>query len=197
MDKKLLELFEHNNGILRTKQLTSNGIYYKKIQTLLNRGEIIQPMRGYYQMSSHLNYSDVPLLVAMFPDAVLCMESALSHYGYTECTPSEWQLAVVSNTNRTRFNIDYPFVRPHFIEQNKFSIGITETVIDDCKIKIYDKERTICDILLHKNKIDAEIYNYAIKSYLKDEKKNIPRLMEYSVKLRVEKKVREVVGIWL
>ena len=42
-----------------------------------------------------------------------------------------------------------------------------------------------------------EIYNKAIQSYIKDPKKNIPRLMTYAKKLRAEKKVRTTIGVWL
>ena len=44
--------------------------------------------------------------MALFPDGVHCMESALDYYGYTDRTPSAWNLAVDSKSTRTRFYIE-------------------------------------------------------------------------------------------
>ncbi len=74
---------------------------------------------------------------------------------------------------------------------------IEEAEIDGRSVKIYDRERTICDLLLHKNKVDGEVYNIAIQRYIRDPKKMEARLMKYAKLLHVEKKVREILGIWL
>lgn len=47
------------------------------------------------------------------------------------------------------------------------------------------------------SKMDKEIFNKAIQGYVNDPKKNIPNLMMYAKKLRVQKKVKELIGVWL
>ena len=47
------------------------------------------------------------------------------------------------------------------------------------------------------NRMDKEIFNKAIQSYVKDPQKNIPNLMEYAKILRVQKKVKDLIGVWL
>ncbi len=197
MEKKIQQLFCANGGILRTEQLTSAGVYYRKLQALLKSGEIAPITRGFYQLESEQKFSDLPLLLAMFPDGILCMESALMLYGYTERTPAEWHIAVDHKTARKRFAIDYPFVKPHFITSDKFPIGISTSEADGCQVQVYDRERTICDVLYHKNKLDAEVFHFAIQSYVKDSQKNPANLIPYAKQLRVEGKVREVLGVWL
>ena len=91
-------------------------------------------------------------------------KSALQHYGYTEHTPTAWQLAVDEKTARSRFKLSYPKVHPHFITSSKFPIGITTLSIEGVQIKIYDKERTICDWLLHRNKMDADVFSQTMRS---------------------------------
>ena len=44
---------------------------------------------------------------------------------------------------------------------------------------------------------DKEIFNKAIQGYVKDSKKNIPNLMKYAKVLRVQKRVKEMIGVWL
>ena len=190
-------IFEQHGGIMQTSQLEENGIYYKKLQQLIEEGEVEQVRRGYYQYIDENAFSEVTVIKKLFPDGILCMESALEYYDYTECTPSAWHIAVDANSTRTRFYLDYPVVKPHFIQRNRLDIGVTEVEIDGVKISIYDRDKTMCDCLYHRNKMDAEVFNNAVRCYLKDEKKNLARLAEYARALKVEKKVREVLGAWL
>ena len=74
-----------------------------------------------------------------------------------------------------------------------------ETVgaIDGHEVRIYDKDRLICDCLRYRNKMDKEIFNKAIQNYVKDSKKNISSLMQYAKVLRVQKRVKDLIGVWL
>lgn len=197
MDKELREMFEIHGGILKTRELLRCGYYHRKIQQLISDGEIEQIRRGYYQCLDDNSYSEIAIIAGLFPDAVICMESALDYYGYTERTPAAWNLAVPDSSSRRRFRIAWPVVKPHFISQSKFPVGITDTEMEGTKVKIYDRERTICDCLTHRNKMDAEVFNSAIRGYLADPKRSEARLGKYAVTLRVQGKVQEVLGIWL
>ena len=197
MSENLKLIFVKHGGIMRTAELKEAGYYYKKIQKLLDSGEIEQVRRGYYQYSGEDSFSDISSIIALFPDGVICMESALDYYGYTDRTPSAWHLAVDYKITRTRFYIDYPIVKPHFIRSDRYPVGIVNGKIDGKPVKVYDRERTICDLLLHRNKVDGEVFNAAIRRYINDPKKMEARLMKYAKVLHVEKKVREVLGVWL
>ena len=106
-------------------------------------------------------------------------------------------IAVDRQTSRRRFQIDYPIVKPHFVVSDKFSVGIEIVEIEGSEIQIYDRERTICDCLKHRNKLNAEVFNGAIQCYLADGKKNEGRLGKYASVFHVDKKVRGILGIWL
>lgn len=49
MNQDLRNAFLKKGGILQTKDLRQLGYYYQKIQELLEKGEIEQIRRGYYQ----------------------------------------------------------------------------------------------------------------------------------------------------
>ena len=76
-------------------------------------------------------------------------------------------------------------------------LGLTSGEIDGHSIRIYDKERVICDCLRYRNKMDKEIFNKAIQSYIHDPGKSIPKLMEYAEPLRVKKIAKDLIGVWL
>ena len=111
--------------------------------------------------------------------------------------PAEWNFAIDKNVSKRRTKIDYPFIKAYRVESELVTLGETEGEIDFHKVRIYDRDRTICDVLRNRNKMDREIFNKAVQGYVKDPKKNIPNLMEYAKVLRVQTKVKELIGVWL
>lgn len=182
---------------MTTSQLNAEKLYYRDIQRMLDEGLIEKIKRGYYHWIEDYDNSEIVIINSLFPDAVLCMETALFYYRYSDRIPAEWNIAIDKNTSRKRIKIDYPFVKAYRVEPELVTLGETEGEIDFHKVRIYDRDRTICDVLRNMNKMDKEIFNKAIQGYVKDPKKNIPNLVEYAKVLRVQKKVKEWIGVWL
>ena len=190
-------VFDAHGGMMRTGDLSREKIYYADIQRLIREGYIEKVRTGYYQWVQNAYPSEVRTVVRLFPDGIICMDSALRHYGYSDRMPTEWHIAVSKDSNKTRFHIDYPFVKPYFVEPNLLELGLTQGEVDGISVRIVDKERAICDCLRYRNKMDREIFNKAIRSYIADPEKNIPTLMAYAKPLRVAKPVRDLIGVWL
>ena len=190
-------IFKQYNGMMRTKELQQEHIYYQKIQQLIQEGHIEKVRYGYYQWVDSDDFSEAGTIIRLFPDAILCMDTALRYYGYSDRTPLEWHLAVSKDSCKTRFNIDYPFVKPYYVKPTILELGLIEREMDGHTIRIYDKDRVICDCLRYRNKMDKEIFNKAIQNYINDPEKSIPRLLEYSEPLRIKKIAKELIGVWL
>lgn len=199
MDKPIdiEKVFKENEYIMTTAQLNDAKIYYADIQRLMTEGLIEKIKQGYYIWSQIFPGSEVTIIKKLFPDAVLCMLTALFYYGYSDRNPSEWNLAIDKNTSRGRVKIDYPFIRPYRVEHSLLSLGETTGRIDCIEVSIYDRDRTICDMLRNINTMDKEIFNKSIQAYIRDSKKNIPNLMKYAKILRIEKRVKDLIGVWL
>jgi len=194
---EIKSIFEHHGYVMRTAELRASKIYYEDIQKLLNDGVIEKIKQGYYHLVNENNNSEANIISRLFPDAVLCMNTALFYYGYSDRTPSEWHLAVDKDIPKSRVKIDYPFIKPYFIESSLLDLGSTTGDIDSNKVRIYDRDRTICDCLRYIGKMDKEIFNKAVQGYVNDVKKSIPNLMQYAKLLRVQKKVKDLIGVWL
>lgn len=189
--------FEANGGMMRTGELSREKIYYADIQWLILEGYIEKVRTGYYQWINNTDPSELSTVVRLFPDGIFCMDTALRYYGYSDRTPAEWHIAVSKDSNKTRFHIDYPFVKPYFVEPSLLELGLTSGEMEGTSIRIADRERMICDCLRYRNKMDREIFNKAIQSYIADPEKRIPNLIAYAKKLRVAKPVRDLIGVWL
>ena len=191
------QIFENSGGMLRTKELYAEKVFYNDIQKLIKSNYVDKIRYGYYQWLDEDNSSEVRLINQLFPDGILNMDTALFYYGYSDRIPYAWHLAVSKDSGKSRFRIEYPFVRPYFIEPDLLDIGLAVGEIDGNHVRIYDKERTICDCLRYRNKMDREIFTKAIQKYVYDSSKNIPRMMQYAQKLRVTETVKNIVGVWI
>lgn len=194
--EQIKNFFDKNEIVLTTKILNKNGFCNQKIKKLLDSKIIEKLKRGYYHyLLSDYSYCEIPILTSLFPEGVLYLESALDYYDYTDRIPNAWHIALDRNKSRKQIEIQYPIVKLHFIKN--FSLGITKIKVDGTEIKIYDKERTICDCIKNRNKMDYEQYCKSIKGYVNDKNKRIGVLAEYAFKLGIDKKVREILGPWL
>ena len=183
--------------IIRTADLNKIGLLSREIADLVDVGKLERIKQGYYRLAQIENDSDAKLISELYPDGVLCMTTALFYYGYSDRTPLTWDIAVDRNTSKARFNIDYPYVKPYYIDKAHLDYGITEAVYEDYILKIFDRDRLICECIKHENKMDREIYNKAIQAYINDNKKNITNLLDYAKRRNIHKKVRERIGVWL
>ena len=187
-----------NQELIRTSELNRLSIYSKEISELVESGYIERVKQGYYRIVEHTeDHSEAKLISQLYPDGIICMVSALFYYGYSDRTPINWDIAIDRNVSKARFNIDYPYVKPYYIDKAHLEYGVTEGQYEDCVLKIFDRDRLICECIKHENKMDREIYNKAIINYINDPGKNVTNLLDYAKKRNVHKKVRERIGVWL
>ena len=191
------KIFDTHNGIMKTQAIHDNKICADYLAFLCRQGYVERIRHGYYQWNDERAYSEPALIAGLFPDAVLCRESALQYYGYTDRTPAAWYLAVSRKATRSRFKIDALLVKPVFLTQEHLDLGVETALIENTTLKIFNREHIICDCLRQENKMDAEVFNKAIQAYIQDPQKNVPQLMTYAKLLHAENKVRKMIGVWL
>ena len=199
MDKygEIKEIFKSHDGIVRTSDITERGIHNTWLNKLVDQGVVSKIRRGVYEWIASGAQEDAKILKRLFPDAIVCMNSALFVHGYTDRTPDAWHLAFDRNINKKRLQVNYPPIIPYYVRPHILEIGMIHEAVNGTILRIYDRERTICDLLRHSTKIDHEILNKAIQSYLKDDQKDIGNLVQYARVLRVNVKVQHWIGVWL
>lgn len=190
-------VIEKNNGIAKTVQLNEAGLQNFEIVKMCERGELERIKHGYYQMANHMEIAEERMIATFFEEGIVCMESALFYYGYSNKTPLVWTIAVPRTITRTKIKIDNFAFKVYFVPNDKLAIGKTEGVFNGIKLPVYDRERTICDCFKYRTKMDNEIFNRAINAYVADEKKNLGNLSKYAKEMKVYKKVNELMEVML
>ena len=105
------KVFDIYDGVMKWNELVENNITVRIIENLINQGYVEKMKFGYYQWIDNPIFSEPALINKLFPDAIVCMESALQYYEYTNRTPSTWNLAVDKNSSKSRFRIEYQIGR--------------------------------------------------------------------------------------
>ena len=199
MDKKILskQVIIEKGGIAKTSDFVAAGIPAVDIVNLCNTGFLERIRHGYYQLADGNTSSEEQLIATLIPKAIICVESALFHYGYSDFAPRKWSIAVPRSMSRTKLDIDALALQTYYVQSEIYELGKTTADFNGVMLPVYDRERTICDCFKYRSRLDNEIFNKALNAYVNDSKKNLRNLSGYAKKLRVHKKVTELMEVLL
>src|SRR5665647_3197122 len=120
---------------MKTSDLYKNGVTKYEIKKFTDSHFLERISKGNYKLFSE-DISDVKLISLLLPEAVLCFDTALYNYGYSDRTPIEWHLAIDKDISKSRVRIDYPYIKAYYVEHNLIHLGVEDIVIEDVKMKI-------------------------------------------------------------
>lgn len=190
-ENKILNLF--NNGFLRNKDLVDNNIPSVYLTRLVNNNVIERVSRGLYVRTNSLP-DDLVILQNKSKNAIYSNMTALYLYGFSDRLPIKYDITVNSGYNGSLQEVDN--VNLFYTKKELFNLGEIVYRLDSGNlIKVYDLERTICDVIKNKNRLDQELVNKALRKYFYSKEKNTLKLYEYAKKMKIYKKVRSVFEI--
>lgn len=192
---KIIQLAKENNGYISTHLLTKHNIARVYLSQMVETNQLVKVTRGLYMLP---DYFEDEFYKYQFTNntAYFSLETALYLHGLNNRIPMTYQLFVPNHYNgnlQKNKNVELIYVNPTVL-----SLGSIE--IDSPygnKIKTYDIDKTICDIIKYKNRIDSEIFSKALKEYVKLKNKNINHLILYAKKMNIEKEVRKYMEVLL
>ena len=188
---------ESRGGIAKSADFVAAGIRAVDVVNLCNAGYLDRVRHGYYQMAEQHETAEEQMLATLIPQGIVCVESALFHYGYSDFAPRKWSIAVPRSVSRAKLDVDALPVQTYFVQQDLYELGKTTGDFDGVTLPVYDRERTICDCFKFRSRLDNELFSKALNAYANDPKKNLSNLSVYAKKLRVYKKVIELMEVLL
>ena len=196
--KEILKtVIENNGGIAKTSDFVANGINKYEVAAFCKEGVIERIRRGFYQLPQSENIIEEQLIRELLPQGIICVESALFHYGYSDFSPREWSIAVPRTAYSAVKNIDEFPVKAYYIRRELLDIGKALSDFNGVILPVYDRERTICDCFKYRTKLDNEIFNKSVNAYTADEKKNLANLSIYAKEMQLYTKVMSVMEVLL
>ena len=190
---KIQTLFKNNGGFITRKDIDSAGIPSWFLSNFVRKNNLIKVAPGFYA-SDNFPIDDLFILQKRFSKYVFSGMSALYLHGLTDKIPTEIEVTAPQNYNPSRETINNLFIRK-ISNADKYNLGIDEikTMFGNT-VKVYDEERTVCDVIKYRDRYDSETFVKAIKSYIKKTNNQI-KLFKYARELGVEKKVYEVMEV--
>ena len=184
-------------GVAKSADFVAAGMRAVDVVNMCNAGYLDRIRHGYYQLAEADLSSEEQLLATLIPKGIVCVESALFHYGYSDFAPRKWSIAVPRSMSRTKLDVDALALQTYYVQSDIYELGRITDDFDGVMLPVYDRERTICDCFKYRSRLDNEIFNKALNAYANDTKKNLHNLSVYAKKLRVYKKVTELMEVLL
>lgn len=187
------QIIEQNNGIVSSKMIGQLGLSRQYLSILEKNDEIERTSRGVYQTLDSFEDSFY-LFQTRYKKAIFSHMNALYFYGLTEEYPYNYSITVPNNYHNDAFNEK---CNVFYVTDDIYDLGLSEVISPNGnKLKAYDRERCICDIIKSKNRMDLEQVKKTIKLYMKSKNKDMNKLSEYSKKMGISKQVIEIMWIF-
>ena len=186
-ESKILKLFK--NGYLTTKDVTDNNVPRIYLTKLIKENKIERVSCGLY-IKKNVLVDEFVILQSKSKYAIYSNTTALYLHGFSNRIPIKYDITIKSGYKgslQKGKNVNLFYTKKELLE-----LGVIDYKLDSGNIiRVYDLDKTICDIIKNKKKIDAEIFNKAIREYFYSKKKNTLKLYEYAKKMNIYDKVRD------
>ncbi len=186
--KKIMDYIKSKGGYAKMNQLREAGFQTRDIKKLVDDGKIEKVKSGLYKIwdvidGGTINPSFIDICKAS-PKSVICLLSALDYHDLSTINPSSIHSAI-PKTKKPPV-MDYPPVKFYYWEKSIYETGIMEIKTKSGTVKIYDKEKTICDLFRYRDKLGEDIALEALKNYLNLKTFKLNKLQEYAQKTRIK-----------
>lgn len=188
--KILKNFIDNNNGILLTTDVDNMNIHRQYIKILCDENYIQQVARGIY-VKNGKSINEIFLLQQRYKKGIFSHNTALYLYNLTDRAPLKYDITFESKTR-----IHDKSIAAHYIKEELFLVGVNTVDMEDgTTVNCYDIDRTIIDMIRNRNKIDGQIFNTAIKEYMKRKDKNLINLAKYAKLFNVQNILKQYMEV--
>lgn len=182
---QLQTLFRQHGGKLRLSEALAQGFSRYQFYQLRDEGVIEPVSRGLYRLADlpAIENPDLVAAATRFPNAVLCLISALDWHGITTQIPHQVHLAVERDARLPV--LDYPPVAGYRFSGRAFSAGIEPVDVDGITLNVYSPEKTLADCFKFRSRIGMDVVLEALELYRTRKTFRPGKLMEYARICRV------------
>ena len=193
VSKQIIQLAKENNGIITAADVSEKGILRGNLKNLVDSGRLEKTARGVYILPE-IWEDEFVNLQARFKKGIFSNETALFLWDLTDRTPNRYDMTFPETynlINAKKEGINCSTVKREWYAEGEVKLKSPGGNL----ITAYSMERTLCDILRKRNRVDTGVVTEAFKRYISRNDKNIPLLSEYSKKFRTEEKVRRYLEV--
>jgi predicted transcriptional regulator of viral defense system len=190
---KIDMLLKDHNGIIRTSNAVDAGISRTTLVKLVKTGKLERIAHGQYIRSDNMA-DELYMLQRRSDKIVFSHETALFLHDMAERTPFLHSLTIPSSDKLSPALSDG--CKVYYVKPELYGVGrCTVKSKMGNEVIAYDAERTICDILRSRSRVDSQTFAEAMKSYAVRKGQNWNRLREYAEAFHVTKLLRQYLEV--
>ncbi len=191
----IVQLLVRNKGYIKTSEVVENNISRSYFGEYVKKNNLIKVAQGLY-MSEDNWQDDLFVLQNRYPDLIFSHETASFLLGLSSREPIEVSITLDSKKGSTRLNNESVCV--YKIKKDLLEVGMIEgqTPLGN-RVRHYNSERTLCDLVRSRNKIEVQEVRAAVKTYLRSKDKDIPKLMRYAKLFKVTNFIKQYTEVLL
>ena len=192
-DQKISSLLHKKNGLVRTADAVNAGISRTTLSQLAKDGKIERIAHGQYIKPDDLP-DELYLLQQRSKMIVFSHETALFLLDMAERTPIQHALTIPSNSKLSPSlseGIKIYYVKP---ELHDMGVCFASSKMGN-EVKVYNAERTICDILRRRSRVDSQTVAAAMKNYAARNGQDWSLLSKYAEIFHITKLLRQYLEI--
>ncbi len=190
-----LKEYIQENLVITNKEAEDLGYTRHNLSELTKSGQLERLRPGLYQLKGKV-IDDFVLISSNSNRIIFSHQTALYLYDLSDRTPNVFHISVPQGYNASHIKNRYEDLQVHYVKKDLYEIGKTEIKSPQGNIiPIYDIERTICDIIIDRERIDKQIFTEVIKRYFKSPNKNLRRLIKYSRLFKIEDEIRKYIEV--
>lgn len=195
LPNELWSVLNQNGGIVTTAQANEVGVSNERLRLLVKSDHLRRLTFGVYILPDEL-VDKMYIAQIRRPKIIYSHETALFLHGLSDRDPINYSVTVPTGYNASRLQEDGFTV--FMIKRELHEIGVTKsTTMFGNSITVYGMERTICDCMRSRNRLDIAIVNDAIKRYARRKDKNLNVLMQMADTFQVTNLIRSYMGVLL
>ena len=197
MDKNdiLQQLIETNNGYLLSAMVNENNISRAALSKYIKEKGLERIARGIY-ITDDVWPDELYIMQVRNKAVIFSGETALYLHGLIDREYSEICVSVPTGYNASHLKTGNVQVR--YASKSSYGLGVcTVPSTSGNMVKVYDRERCICDLISDRNKMEVQNFQTAMKEYMSDKGKKIFRLVEYAEKLGMRDEVMKYVEVFV
>ena len=188
------ELMKNNNGYITSRELDMFDIHRMYLSIMKEKGLIEKVAPGIYIDTNKIEDNYYIFSLSM-PNAIYSHMTALYFHGLSIKEPNDvYDITVKRSYNSNHLKKHNVF----YVDNDIYELGLTEVETPmGNKVKVYDIERCICDIIRSKNRMNFEHVKHSVREYVKRKDKDLFKLSLYAEKLGVKEAVMDYVDMML
>jgi predicted transcriptional regulator of viral defense system len=160
--EKIRKLLDDQHGSLLTSDLAKFNIPRIYLSILENNGEIERVSRGVYRLVASID-DEMFNFQVRFKSSIYSHETALYLHDLTDRTPLSYSISVPVGYHS--INLKESGDKIFYVNRDLFNLGvISMKSLHGNEIRTTNLERTTCDVLISRNKIDVQFVNKVLKN---------------------------------